>query len=80
MVNDFDGILSDLGAAVRDRRTELGMSQEQLADLCHLHRTYVGDIERGKRNVGLINLGRLSRALDLPLWELLKRADDGSAK
>jgi transcriptional regulator with XRE-family HTH domain len=56
--------LDAFGAAVRARRLELGMSQEDLAAACDLHRTYVGGIERGERNLSLLNIVRISRALD----------------
>lgn len=49
-----------------------GMSQEKLAELAGLHRTYVGSIERAERNVSLDNIDRLARALALHPWELLK--------
>ncbi len=51
------------GDAVRDRRETLGMTQEDLAEKASIHRTYVSDIERGSRNVSLINIERLAAAL-----------------
>ena len=48
-------LLMRFGASVRSRRESLGFSQEKLADLCNLHRTYVGSVERGERNVGLLH-------------------------
>lgn len=53
------------GQRVRARRMELGLSQEALAQLAGLHRTYVGSLERGERNVALINILRLGRALQI---------------
>ena len=44
------------GDAVRDARVNHGYSQEELADLCGMHRTYISDIERGLRNVSLENI------------------------
>lgn len=52
------------GETVRRFREVEGISQEQLAERCGLHRTYVGSVERGERNVSLLNIVRLSRALD----------------
>lgn len=51
------------GARVRARRKELGMTQEKLADGCGLHWTYLGQIERGRRNIGLLNIIRIAAAL-----------------
>ncbi|RJP53407.1 MAG: XRE family transcriptional regulator [Anaerolineaceae bacterium] len=63
------------GKAVRRIREQKGLSQEALADLCYLHRTYIGGIERGERNVGLLNLLRLSKALKVLPSELLQDFD-----
>jgi len=63
------------GKSVRQVREQKGLSQEALADLCHLHRTYIGGIERGERNVGLLNLLRLSKALKVLPSELLQDFD-----
>jgi len=60
--------------AVRARREELGISQEELAHRTGLHRTYISDIERGARNVALTNIVRLASALELPVADLF-RAD-----
>lgn len=56
---------------IRRLRLRCGWSQEQLAEQCGLHRTYVGAIERGERNLGLDNLERLARALNVPAARLL---------
>lgn len=63
------------GKSVRRLREQRGLSQEALADLSHLHRTYIGGIERGERNVGLMNLLRLSKALKVLPSELLRDFD-----
>ena len=55
------------GAEVKRRRTGLGMSQEQLAERADLHRTYVSDVEGGKRNPSLASIGRLAKALGTSL-------------
>ncbi len=64
-------VLSQLGATVRTLRRQEGLSQEALAELAGLDRTYVGSIERGERNVSLLNLARLAAALETSLPELL---------
>jgi transcriptional regulator with XRE-family HTH domain len=59
------------GQRVRTRRVELGLSQETLAQRAGLHRTYVGSLERGERNVALINILRLGRALGVDAGSLI---------
>lgn len=60
-----------LGANVRALRIKRKLTQEQLADLCDLHRTYVGAIERGDRNVSLKNIVIIAHALNVEPAELL---------
>lgn len=62
-----------LGTTVRELRVELGISQEALAERCNLHRTYIGGIERGERNVSLENIVRLATALKTTPSRLLER-------
>jgi transcriptional regulator with XRE-family HTH domain len=62
------------GKSIRTLREERGYSQEELAERAGLHRNYVGGIERGERNVGLENVGKLAKALAVrtrDLFELL---------
>ena len=59
------------GQRVRVRRIELGLSQEALARRAGLHRTYVGSLERGERNVALINIVRLGKALGVDPGSLI---------
>ncbi|HWA82738.1 MAG TPA: helix-turn-helix transcriptional regulator [Fimbriimonadaceae bacterium] len=63
--------LISFGAAVRVRREHLGMSQEKVALAAELDRTYLGGVERGERNLGLINVGRLAVALQTTPADLL---------
>lgn len=68
--------LKALGEAIRTRRGEIdGLSQEGLADLAGMHRTYVSEIERGLRNPSFRNLFKLARALEVPLSELVAQAE-----
>lgn len=60
------------GKAIRKRRQKLGVSQEAFADTCGLDRTYIGGIERGERNVSLINIERIAKALGISLSELFR--------
>ncbi len=63
-------VLRRFGKRVRARRDELGISQEELAARADLDRTYVGGVERGESNVSLVNIYRLSKALDMAPKEL----------
>ncbi len=58
------------GQNVRRIRQIRGYSQEELAERAGLHRTYVGSVERGERNVSLYNIVTLARALDVPVSDL----------
>ena len=69
-------ILSRYGRALRKIRTELGISQEELADLCGLHRTYISDVELGKRNLSLENIERISIALKMSLPKFFEEVVD----
>ncbi len=61
-----------LGENIKNHRLECKFSQEELADLCSLHRTYIGSVERGERNVSLENIVSISRALGVSPSILLK--------
>ena len=67
--------LAAFGAAVRDLRKKAGMSQERLAEESSLHRTYISGVERGERNLGLINVYRIARALRVSGPDLLAAAE-----
>lgn len=60
------------GFAVKVRREELGLTQEDLAHKAGIHRTYLSDIERGSRNLSLFNIERVAAALSLPISELFR--------
>lgn len=63
-----------LAIQLRERRKEVGLSQEALADLAGLHRTYVGSIERCERNVSIDNIEKLAIALSTDIADLLAAA------
>lgn len=56
---------------LRKKRKEKNLSQEDLADLCELHRTYIGSVERGERNITLSTLERIAESLNIDVCELL---------
>jgi transcriptional regulator with XRE-family HTH domain len=68
------------GKAMRKFRLELGVSQEKLAELADLHRTYVGDVERGERNISLLNMWKIARALRVRLSDLVREMEKLVAK
>jgi transcriptional regulator with XRE-family HTH domain len=61
------------GLAVKKRRLELNISQEELAARAQLHRTYIGDIERGARNLSLENIERVANGLGLEVSTLFSK-------
>ena len=60
-----------LGKAVRTRRNALGITQEELAHRAGIHPTYLGDVERGERNIALINILKLAKALGVKAGALM---------
>lgn len=60
------------GLQVRRYRKKKGISQEELASLSELHRTYIGAIERGERNVSLNNVEKIASSLDATVIDLLQ--------
>ncbi len=65
-------ILNKFGSRVRLLRKGLGLTQEALALACDLDRSYIGGVERGERNVSLLNIQKIAKALNVSADELLK--------
>jgi transcriptional regulator with XRE-family HTH domain len=69
-------VLLRFGTSVRERRKHLGMSQEMLALAADLDRTYIGGVERGERNISLLNIARIAAALDTTASKLLASSSE----
>ncbi|MCB8750218.1 helix-turn-helix domain-containing protein [Planktothrix agardhii] len=76
MVKQFSGLNGVVGSNLRRLRKKLGISQEDLAEKCGLHRTYVGAIERSERNITLQTLEKLAESLGVSPQDLLKDCSD----
>lgn len=63
--------LERIGNRIRELRTEADFSQEKLAFACDLDRTYIGSVERGERNISVINLRKIAKALKIKVSVLL---------
>lgn len=70
MDEQFD-ITKFFGLRLRQIRKDKGLSQEELASICGLDRSYIGGVERGERNISLINIYKISRALGVKAGEFL---------
>jgi transcriptional regulator with XRE-family HTH domain len=65
------------GRAVRALRLKKGLSQEALAASAEIHRTYIGDVERGTRNIALLNMVKIANALGVSLARLIADMERG---
>ncbi|NER23600.1 MAG: helix-turn-helix transcriptional regulator [Symploca sp. SIO1C2] len=72
MAKKFLGLNQVVASNIKKRRKELDLSQEDLAEKCGLHRTYVGAIERSERNITLQTLEKLAGSLGVSPLDLLK--------
>lgn len=68
-------ITKHFGERVRHFRKLKKISQDELAELCSLHRTYIGSVERGERNITLINANKIANALSVNLADLVSKDD-----
>src|SRR5436190_3986432 len=71
MVRRPEPLLRAIGLTIRALRRERGLSQEELAELSHIDRSYMSSVERGLRNVSVLNIARIAAALDVPVRDLL---------
>ena len=70
-----DDLLYSFGQTIRKIRLSKDISQERFADLCDLHRTYISDVEFGKRNVSLENIDKMAKALDITISGLFREVE-----
>lgn len=70
MIKESNDIRYRFGQQIKKLRKRKGLSQEAFADVCNIHRTYAGDIERGERNISLINIEKIAKGLNVSLAEL----------
>ena len=74
---DDDAMALDIrirfGRAIRRIREEQGINQEEAAERCGLHRTYYSGVERGVRNVSIVNIGKIAKGLKASLPDIFKR-------
>ena len=72
-------ILLKFGQRVRAEREKQVLTQEVLAEKATVHRTYIGMVERGEKNITLINIEKIAKALGLSITQLLEEVDDSYA-
>lgn len=71
-----DDVKTIFGRRVRALRKRVGLSQEQLALKCGLDRTYIGGVERGERNISIVNIEKIARAMDRSPRDLFEEETD----
>ena len=70
-------IQKKLGHNIKSIRQNQNISQEKLAHLSDLDRTYISSIEKGRRNISIVVLFKIAKALDVSIYEILKNIEDG---
>lgn len=69
----MSNILNIIGSNIKFYRTNLGLSQEKLAELAGLHRTYIGAVERGERNISAKNIAKIAEVLGIEPYKLMRK-------
>jgi transcriptional regulator with XRE-family HTH domain len=72
----MEDIYKHIGQVVKKRRIEMGLTQEELAEKTDLHPSYIGQIERGVKKISLLTLNKLSKGLNLNLYQFFKQNDE----
>lgn len=70
MLTDNRQLLASFGEIVRSKRQAQQLSQEEFADLVGVHRTYIGMIERAEKNITLLNIAKIAKALNISISDL----------
>lgn len=70
-----DELRRRFGEIIRKKRAERGLSQEEFAEISGLHRTYLSDVELGKRNISLDNIANIALALDISISSLFEEVE-----
>ena len=71
-MKERDSVLVKFGNRVREERLKRNLSQEQLAEMVGVHRTYIGMVERAEKNVTLVNIQRIARGLNISINSLFR--------
>ena len=71
----MSGLSIEIGKRIRNYRTQLKLSQEQLAEKCGLHPTYIGQVERGEKNATIESISRIAAGLNIPLSTLFEKLE-----
>lgn len=71
MNRDDKQFLQQIGFRIRERRLAQNLTQAELAEKCGLHRTFIGSVERGERNVAILSLRRIAKSLRVAVSDLL---------
>lgn len=71
-MSDDQKYLKDMGDRIREWRLARGLTQADLGSKCELHRTFIGSVERGERNISILNLRLIARRLRVSVAELLE--------
>ena len=71
----MNGVAKDVGSRVRYYRKQKNISQEKLAELCSLHPTYIGQVERGEKNASIESIYKISCGLGIPVSRLFEKMD-----
>ena len=71
MKNETKHFLQQIGDRIRNLRTDRKLTQAQLGEACGLHRSFIGSVERGERNVAILSLRRIAKSLRVPIAHLV---------